>query len=689
MENTAANPTTYQSWFASKGDALRGEYGALLDLYRTGEDTLSGDELRAHVLAASQAVPKVFLALTRGPTTDDYRVTAFHRPTEYTRDPVRTATWDGQVFAFEGDVMPGNYVNLVPVPPHAFDPCQGQRIPTLAQTTALAISLTTEVLIPAQPVGTPDTEKWTTRYCVQVPYAYVPLVLKRDLTPRQAWIELGGAIINDGRQTALEPLLGWLRVALTARADRNGVIAPPANFIGDRTTALPYANADANLQAHRWNVLLQDLPALDPKTSDSTDRVLAFANIVRAEAARTEAARVADRAAATAPKLPGDVFPLTAPLWRLLAGVADDESLPYLYHSWSNSTKAERRVAFGRLLEDRARDPDAAGITPPIATKELFEMVLQAKVAPHVHQVNDLTAGVSPFTCGFLVGQQGSPVQVRVERYDLSLQGLIAPTVAEQGTFSTREVPLPVSTYQCGTMLQATSMVVDVIQGVGHPHARALQAFCTQEWPEMLAMLEQSGVAARSGNILPRICREVQSLMGVYFRRLLAGTLPKVPNYSGIAEKVLHGQFSLLLELPVDMVMPVPNMSPVGGTARASAPNAPLRQPSANPRDPGILVRNPRPVQAWITALVDSGLRVGSIRRHAPTTQQGNTRVEICLSYHLRGTCFESCERSNTHRTLTPAERNAMSALVNQHVRRETSEPNPAPAPAVADQASS
>lgn len=683
MDTAAATRiTTYQGLFAAKGDVLCGTYDTLMELYRTGEGTLTGEALMEHVLAASQDVPKVFVALTRGTAVDDYYITAFHRPTGYTRDPVRTSGWDGNVYAFHGDVLPGNFINMLQVPANAFQPCPGQRVPTVAQTTALAASGTAGTLLPALPAGAPDSEKWTTRYCIQVPHAYVPLVLARNLTPLQAWSELGGAIISDGRQAELQPLLGWLRVAATASLDRQtGNPGPPANFIGDQAGTLPVAAADADLQRHRWSVLCQDLPALDPKSADDTDRVMAFASIVRAEAARNEASRQAERAAATAPKTPGAAFPLTAPLWRLLAGVADDDGLPELYHAWANSSKAERRVALSRLLEDRARDPSSAGITPPVATKELYEMVLQGKVAPHVHQVNDLTAGVSPFTCGFLVGQQGSPVQVRVERYDLALQGLIAPTVAEQETFRTREVPLPASTYQCGTMLQATSMVVDVIQGVMHPHSRALRNFCMQDWPEMLAMLEQSGVAARAGNILPRICREVQSLMGVYYRRLLAGGLPSVPNYSGIAEKVLHGQFSLLLELPMDLAVPA---------AQGPAPRGAPVQPSAPPsrRDPGAAVRNPRPVQAWMTALTESGLRLATVRRHAPSTQHNGRAVDLCLSYHVRGSCFESCERAATHRSPTPAERAALSTFVQQHVRPDGARPTN-PAPPAADQTSS
>ena len=61
--------------------------------------------------------------------------------------------------------------------------------------------------------------------------------------------------------------------------------------------------------------------------------------------------------------------------------------LPDVYHQWANSAKAERRITFSRCLEACARALDAATITPPIATKELFEMVLQEWVAPWLVQM--------------------------------------------------------------------------------------------------------------------------------------------------------------------------------------------------------------------------------------------------------------------------------------------------------------
>ena len=72
---------------------------------------MTGQALYKHVLAAGMQVPKVYLTLTK--TANDYKISAVHRPTAYTRNPVHPSQWDGRVFAFIRDVLPGNFINLV------------------------------------------------------------------------------------------------------------------------------------------------------------------------------------------------------------------------------------------------------------------------------------------------------------------------------------------------------------------------------------------------------------------------------------------------------------------------------------------------------------------------------------------------------------------------------------------------
>lgn len=94
------------------------------------------------------------------------------------------------------------------------------------------------------------------RHTVVVPPAYVPLFLTAPPPPRQAWELVRAQIVVDGRDAACEPLIDYLRLALTivntGDTESPIAIAPPMaplanNFLLDR----------------RHSILQQDFPALN------------------------------------------------------------------------------------------------------------------------------------------------------------------------------------------------------------------------------------------------------------------------------------------------------------------------------------------------------------------------------------------------------------------------------------------
>ena len=133
-------------------------------------------------------------------------------------------------------------------------------------------------------------------------------------------------------------------------------------------------------------------------------------------------------------------------------GLAEPESLASLGGSapgvvdgilstWANSTKAERRDALQAALDEHVNSGLGASRVAPLATKELYELLFQARLASHIHEAEDLTKGVSPFTCGYQVGERDQDVAVRAHRFDQMLLGHTDPTLAEQETLRTRDLP--------------------------------------------------------------------------------------------------------------------------------------------------------------------------------------------------------------------------------------------------------
>ena len=185
---------------------------------------------------------------------------------------------------------------------------------------------------------------------------------------------------------------------------------------------------------------------------------------------------------ATAPKTPTSVFPQFTTIWWRNLGAADDGGLPHIYHLWANSTKAERRTALQTAFNERVESGLSASHTMPLATKELYKMVVQGQLASHLFEGEDLSKGLSPFTCGFQVGECDTAISARALHFDQMQLGHTTPTLAEQDTLRTKEVPVPQSIYELGTQLACTSMVLDMVLGDTSPLATMLLNFCIAEW---------------------------------------------------------------------------------------------------------------------------------------------------------------------------------------------------------------
>jgi hypothetical protein len=111
------------------------------------------------------------------------------------------------------------------------------------------------------PFGNEDarTDVVHVRQAMLIPFRYVRLLLQRPLTPREAWVQVAGAICNDGNQDACGPLLDWFRVALT----RQGADQP--SRLQQEHPRIPLM-LPALIQ-RRWELVLADLPALREGTT--------------------------------------------------------------------------------------------------------------------------------------------------------------------------------------------------------------------------------------------------------------------------------------------------------------------------------------------------------------------------------------------------------------------------------------
>ena len=239
-------------------------------------------------------------------------------------------------------------------------------------------------------------------------------------------------------------------------------------------------------------LLRTDLPALDPSRLAPPDQMASLVDVLRLENAAARQDQVEARPR-RGPEDSYERFPQFATIWRRNLRVADDGGLPHIYHLWANSTKAERRTALQTAFNEQVESGLSASRTTPLATKELYEMVVQGQLASHLFEGEDLSKDLSPFTCGFQVGERDTAISAQALRFDQMQLVHTAPTLAEQDTLRTKEVPVPQSIYELGTQLSCMSMVLDVVLGDTSPLATTLRNFCIAEWPLMEASLHAMG----------------------------------------------------------------------------------------------------------------------------------------------------------------------------------------------------
>lgn len=671
-------PDTYFTKYSASVDALSGDYAQLHTRHAVSQATTPAD-LLDRLAVASELIPKVFLVEVMLPD-GNLAVTTVFRVTKFVPHPIQASFWDDKIFGFMGDVEVNNFINIVELTEELLEVTAEGTVHTVGTVDAAIQAQPGQTALDFLATGAANTEKVQSRYMVQVPHAYIPLVLNQLLSPIEAWATLGGAIMADGNEIACSHVVNWLRLAMTYRANAVDPTAPdmPATYMGELTTAFPPLAVDGALNSFRWGLLRSDLPVLDRAGYAVSEPLLHVIREMRDERKEERERAEERRSLDTAVKLPSSVFPATTGKWLRLTSLDREVDLPDIYHLWANSGKHERRLLLSDKVAERAAQEGAATTFEPIVSKELYEKVSQGNVAPGKHQIEDLSLGLQPFALGNFVGDiLGDTIQARAAAWDLMMAGSTAPTLGEQYTFSTKEIRLPTDVYTAGLMLKTTSVIFDVVLGVGNAHASRFRYFCVREWPELEATLHVASMENPEllPAVLPRIVRWVQVRHVRYFKdRMDHPHPPNLPDYRNLVDMVLDRGWHNLPTIPDRYKVPIrPHKIPTDSQDRTDKGKTD-KPVDRDGKDKASMVQNPKASTAWVKAFVDSGKKLPDIQQHAPLTKQkgrDGDLLPVCLSWHLKGTCFSNCKRAGSHRALSTEEQSGMVTLVEQQLQVE------------------
>ena len=650
---------TYSAKFAGMGDAYEGAYLPLLEAHRPTAQLAPTAVLQtALTLSAHEGSPGVYAYQVPG----TYEIHTVHRLGYASSLPGVAAPWDGVLFAFEGDVEPPGLVNLVQVPANAFHLTTAVVAPSAATLSDHWAGIAADDAC-VGPFGLNDdnVSPVITRRFMPVPIAYVPVLHDRILTPRQAW-QVAEQIIADGRAADCEIFLDFLRAACTFRAPAAPGDAPTTSPALPASLAVPIA--DAPLRRQVWSWLTHDLPALAVPAVDSLEnQFMTTQAAVRQELALTRAEAVAARTPARAPKTVSSAYPTFAPRLRRLCGVDDDEALPTFWkeHATAGGKKHQSMACLQQLVSDRADEPGSAQ-SQIVVSVALFEGISNFRLG--AADPNNILEGVTPFLICPQYYHRAPGTRLDCNTYGLLTAGSGAAAMAEVRELTEPKLQAPRDATELSAFVGGYSCLVDCLIGEDHAAAARLRTHATFWRAHAQALASMVGTDQLAGYLM-RIMRSVQLVtIGYINTALKLGTAAPLPDYGRIEEAVRNCTLHNLSQLPLHdleerAVTAIARVTgaivpPASQTPNASAAPAPNARVSTR-------VDAPKAHQH-----ADWGAKLAASDKEIKDLKLDTTRPKICLSYHLRNTCFESCRDHATHRALTATEKTALQAFLDK-----------------------
>jgi hypothetical protein len=174
-------------------DEFHGDYQGLFKPVRP-DPNVGAEAVQLYMcnLFPSEQVPSIWLYQARD--TGQLRTLIIQHMVQGVPGPVADP-WTGTELAFTSDMYYGQ-IAPIRLPVALCDNTAAVHAPIVATMTE-AVTATQEAYLGPYLANALDTEELYTRGVVPVPHAYVPWVLFRSLTPREAWLQLGEAIVQD------------------------------------------------------------------------------------------------------------------------------------------------------------------------------------------------------------------------------------------------------------------------------------------------------------------------------------------------------------------------------------------------------------------------------------------------------------------------------------------------------------
>jgi hypothetical protein len=131
---------------------------------------------------------------------------------------VPNEVWHQKLFAITGNVIGSQMPQTIQWSARSLEIlARSVRVSKLNDQIGTLMNVGANTLPPVEAGAEADTfDEIRTRHSRYVPGKYLPLLLTRQMTPKEALISINAEAVSQGEQDVLKPLIDWLRVAVTA-----------------------------------------------------------------------------------------------------------------------------------------------------------------------------------------------------------------------------------------------------------------------------------------------------------------------------------------------------------------------------------------------------------------------------------------------------------------------------------------
>jgi hypothetical protein len=432
------------------------------------------------------------------------------------------------------------------------------------------------------------------------------------------------------------------------------------------------------LVERRWNLVITDLPALNPGATLAAGN--AIATSLNALVSDNRVFRQADeiRREQEKSRTPEKCFSRIGVLKLLrLCQVTNSDELPEM---WLNLAAEPRRqdgiMAIQQAFNGTAQSLGLFGVHIPI-TPDIVGKI--RSVALEMANAEDLTTGIHPFTFAYLDSSEIAEAYAIAEQYKMLHDDRGMPTLQDAIVLSTpSRVKLPRSLSEAHIYFQNFRVALHVLMGSTHTLTQAYDAFWRRWSTSQQHLL---GVRTAQPSLFPTLAVRCVQLLRIslwFAQQAMENAALEAPNFIELLNQIqLHMPWeptfpshfydtrSIAPQSPAANLMTTTatTIAPIVAPTVGLTPPATTPEPAATIRGRGAMERKAQPVNPKFQKFLDMNLRVRDVLQRAGTTNRvpkNSAGVEMCLSYHMKGACNVNCARSGDHKEHTPAEDQAI-----------------------------